>query len=150
MKRLNFRSKRPISDPHDLSSDQALRRVEICRNLLDNSTDDRFLKRIITVDEKCAFFVNPDMRKQWVPNSQPPRHVPKRNKFGRKVMLSVWWNYEGGLLFETIPEGRAVNSDIYCDQIARLYELLRQKYPGLINRKRALLQQDNAPPHCAL
>lgn len=64
-------------------------------------------------------------------------------------MLCVWWNFEGVVHFELIPSGRAVNVDLYCEQLDRVYDVLNQKYPALIQRKRALLQQDNAPAHRA-
>ncbi|CAH2101193.1 unnamed protein product [Euphydryas editha] len=34
-------------------------------------------------------------------------------------------------------------------QLMRMYEVISEKYPGLVNGKRVLLQQDNAKPHTA-
>jgi hypothetical protein len=42
-------------------------------------------------------------------------------------MLSVWWNFEGVLHFEMAPEGRAVNSDLYCQQLDRVYAAVQEK-----------------------
>ena len=64
-------------------------------------------------------------------------------------MISVWWNVDGIVHFELVPEGKAVNAELYTEQLDRVYEAMRQKYPTLISRKRALLQQDNAPAHRA-
>jgi transposase len=38
--------------PHELTTEQAQRRVEFCRKLLQLPKDNRFIKRIVTCDEK--------------------------------------------------------------------------------------------------
>jgi histone-lysine N-methyltransferase SETMAR len=65
----------------------------------------------------------------------------------KKVMLCVWWNVDGVVHFELVPDGRAVNAELYSEQLERVYNVLKQRYPTLIRGKRALLQHDNAPAH---
>ena len=62
-------------------------------------------------------------------------------------MLCVWWNFDEIVHFELVPNGRAISAELYCQQLERVYEKLKQKYRGLINLKRLLMQQDNAKPH---
>jgi hypothetical protein len=38
---------------------------------------------------------------------------------------------------------------VYSQQSEKMYTVLFEKYPALVNRKRVLLQQDNARPHMA-
>jgi len=64
-------------------------------------------------------------------------------------MLCVWWNFEGIVHFELVPNGRAINAELYCQQLERVYDKLKEVYPTLVSRKRALFQQDNAKPHTA-
>ena len=45
--------------------------------------------------------------------------------------------------------GKSIDSKLYSSQLDRMYEKLKEKYPSLTNRKRALLQQDNTKPHTA-
>jgi len=52
--------------PHDLTENQANRCVETCRKLLENPRDDRFIRQIVTSDEKWIYFINPDKRNQWL------------------------------------------------------------------------------------
>lgn len=145
---LNFSNKTPRLHPHDLTAAQAQNRVDICKQLLENPCDDRFWRRIITGDEKWIIFLrNPDKRRQWVPEGKKAKPVVRQVRFCQKVMLSVWWNFEGVVHFELIKDGRAVNGDLYSQQLDRVYEVLKCRYPGLINRK--LLQHDNAPAHRA-
>jgi histone-lysine N-methyltransferase SETMAR len=149
LKQLDFVHKKPRQDPHELTEAQAAKRVEICRQLLNNPLDDRFWKRIVTSDEKWVYLVNHDRSKRWVPKGQTPPSVPKQNQFGKKIMICVWWNFEGILHFELVPNGRAINAELYCEQLDRVYDALVEKYPSLVRRKRALFQQDNAKPHTA-
>lgn len=65
---------------------------------------------------------------------QQSQSVVKGERFGKKVMLCVWWNYEGLLLFElVVAEGRAVNADLYIKQLQQLHEVLQARYPSLVN-----------------
>jgi transposase len=47
--KFDFVHKKPRQDPHELTEAQAIRRVEVCRQLLDNPLDERFWKRIVRV-----------------------------------------------------------------------------------------------------
>jgi histone-lysine N-methyltransferase SETMAR len=144
---LDFKSKRPRLDAHHLSITQANNRVKVCQQLLQNPIDDRFWKRIVTCDEKWIFLNNPDTRKKWVLQGEDLPSVVRQDRFGKKVMLSVWWNYEGVLHFELIPNGRSVDGELYCEQLDRVHEVLKTRYPALVNRKRVLYHHDNAPAH---
>ncbi|UYV70207.1 hypothetical protein LAZ67_7002187 [Cordylochernes scorpioides] len=44
--------------------------------------------------------------------------------FGHEVMLSVWWNINGIVHYELVPDGRAVNADIYSEQLSRTSQLI--------------------------
>lgn len=135
--------------PHELTAAQAQRRVDVCRELLKEGLDGRQIKRIVTCDEKWIFFRNPNTNNQWLDPSTLPKPVVKHGRFEHKVMLCVWWNFEGVIHFELVPDGRAINAEFYSQQLDRMYKALAQKCPALVNRRRALLQQDNAPAHTA-
>ena len=64
-------------------------------------------------------------------------------------MSCVWWNFECVIHLEFVPNGRAVDADLYSQQLERVHEILRRRYSALVNRKRVLLQQDNERPHTA-
>lgn len=141
--------KRCQETPHDLTPAQIERRLNVCKDLLQNPQDMRFFRRIITCDEKIIYLRNPNTSKQWLSKGQSSLPVVKRGRFDKKVMLCVWWNYEGIIHFEVVPGSQMINAEYYTHQLERMYEKLKQKYPALVNRKRALLQQDNAKPHTA-
>ena len=71
----------------------------------------------------------------------------KRGRFEAKTMLCVWWNFEGPVYWELVPQSRTVDGTLYAEQLQRVYDIVRRRYPALVNRKRLLLQFDNAPYH---
>ena len=90
---------------------------------------------------------NPDTRSQWLLPGQTAEPVAKRGMFEPKVLLCVWWNYQGVIHYELIPGGRTINSDLYSEQLRKVCQVVRERYPALVNRRRLLLQHDNARPH---
>ena len=57
--------------------------------------------------------------------------------------MCVLWNFEGVIHWEFVPNGHAVDVDLYSQQLERVHEILRRRYPALFDRNRVLLQQDN-------
>jgi histone-lysine N-methyltransferase SETMAR len=129
--RLGFESKRPRVLPHELTPNQAQRRVNTCRQLLENPLDAQFWRRIITGDEKWIFFRNPNNRNQWLQPGQTGTPVVQTGRFERKIMLCVWWNFKGIVHWELVENGRAVNGELYAEQLGRLHEALSHRYPEL-------------------
>ena len=35
----------------------------------------------------------------------------------QKVMLCVWWNYEGVIHYEIVQDGRTINANLYSKQL---------------------------------
>ena len=143
----SYRSCRSV--PHELTPQQVQNRVYICQHILGNPMDDRFIKRIVTCDENWVYYRKFDASKQWLRPRQPAKIIVKRNQFGPKVMLWDSWNVEGVVHWEFVPNGSAVDTAIYSQQLERVHDILRQRYPALVNRNRVLLLQDNARPHIA-
>jgi hypothetical protein len=56
--------------PHELTAEQAQRRVEFCRKLLQLPKDQRFIKINATCDERLIYLNNPDLQKQWLDKGQ--------------------------------------------------------------------------------
>jgi histone-lysine N-methyltransferase SETMAR len=74
--------------------------------------------------------------------------VAKREHFKKKV-LCVWWNYEGLIYYELVPDCHTINAEVYSQQLEKMCTVLLEKYLALVNRKYVLLRQDNACPHTA-
>jgi histone-lysine N-methyltransferase SETMAR len=128
--------------PHELTVEQTQRRVKFCRKLLHLPKDHHFIKRIITCDEKWIYLNNPDLQKRWLNKGQLPVLVTMRVLRKKKVLLCVWWNYEGLIYYELVPDGCTISAE-------KMYMVFLEKYPVVVNQKQVLLQQDNACPHTA-
>ena len=78
LKAISKVNKRCKEVPHDLNENQANRRVETCRKLLENPRDNRLIPQFVTSDEKWIYFSNPDKRNQWLDIDQVTQPVSKR------------------------------------------------------------------------
>ena len=68
----------------------------------------------------------------------------------RKVLLCIWWEWQGIIHYELLHYGQTLNSHLYCQQLDRLNAAHMQKRPSLLNRGRIALHQGNARPHTSL
>jgi len=59
-------------------------------------------------------------------------------------MLSVWWDYIGVVYFELLPRNQTINSDVYCLQLMKLNEAIKEKRKELANRKGIVFYHDNS------
>ena len=133
--------------PHELIQELMRRRIDICEKLLRYSKDERFLRQIVTCDEKWLYYRYLDTNNQWIDKRSQTEAVVKHGRFEKKSLLCVWWNYEGGVHFELLPEGQTIHSEVYCFQLQRVYDILYRRYPAMVNRKRVIIQHDNARLH---
>jgi histone-lysine N-methyltransferase SETMAR len=78
--------------------------------------DHCFIKRIETCDEKRIYLNNPDLQKQWLDKGQLSVPAAKRERFEKKVLLCIWWNYEGLIYYELVPDGRTINAEVYSQK----------------------------------
>ena len=92
---------------HELTPQYCQSRVDISRQLIGNPMNKRFIMRIDTCDEKSVYYCNLDASKEWLGRRQPVKVIGK--KYFRPKMC-VWWNFEGVMLWEFVPNGRAVDA----------------------------------------
>ena len=53
------------------------------------------------------------LKKSWVDPVQPSTSSSRPNRFGRKTMLSVWWDQESVIYYELLKPGETVNAHRY-------------------------------------
>jgi [histone H3]-lysine36 N-dimethyltransferase SETMAR len=151
LKRLGLISKLDIWVLHVLTERNLCRRVNVCDLLLKRQENDPFLKRIITGDEKWVVYNNVKRKRSWSKKDEPIQSTSKADIHQKKVMLSVWWDFKGIVFFfELLSDNTTINSEVYCHQLDKLNDSLKQKRPELINRKDVVFHQDNARPHTSL
>jgi histone-lysine N-methyltransferase SETMAR len=49
--------------------------------------------------------------------------------------------------YELLVPNKTINSEVYCQQLDRVNECLKEKRPHLVNRNGVVFHQDNARPH---
>ena len=81
--------------------------------------------------------------------NEPAQTTPKRDIHQKQVM-SVWCDFKGIVYFELLPDNTTINSEVYCNQLDKLSDALKEKRPELVNRKGVVFHQDNARPYISL
>ena len=66
----------------------------------------------------------------------------------RKIMCTVFWDRQGVLLVEFLPQGTKINSAVYCETLKKLKvkHTIQNKRRGMLSAT-ILLLHDNARPH---
>ena len=126
--------------PHALSDNNKNQRATISAGLLarhrsTHGHKQRFLYRIVTGDEKWCLYINMKQRKEWLsPGKQATLHM-KQDLHPCKMMLCVWWDWEGIIHYKLLERNQTVNTELY----------VQEKRP--IRQHGVLLLHDNARPH---
>ncbi|VDO68264.1 unnamed protein product [Heligmosomoides polygyrus] len=96
------------------------------------------------MDEKYCVYDNSVRRKHWVDIDELPQPQPKRPDHDKKELLSFWWDINGPMYWELLSTGSMVDSNVFCAQLEKMSEILRNRNP---RRGKILLLLDNARPH---
>jgi len=143
---LNMKKKFGSYVPHRLNADQLEQRVSICTSLLSKKRTYEWLNNIITGDEKWVHYFNQVRKGQWVMEGEEPEPEPKPDLHPKKIMLTVFWDVDGILLFELLRPNFIINAESYCNQLDRLNNILSIERP---QKDHIFLLHDNARPHTA-
>ncbi|UYV83638.1 hypothetical protein LAZ67_23001828 [Cordylochernes scorpioides] len=137
-----------------LNTHQKNARKETASLNLEATTDDpELLKRVITGDETWIYGFDSETTQQaseWRFKNEPRPKKARKAPSKVKVMLTVFFDYQGIVHHEFQQEGSTITSDSYLGVLKRLREAIRQKRPELWRSKSWILHHDNAPAHTAL
>lgn len=139
--------------PRLLTFDQKIRRKECSQENLQliREEGDDFWARLITTDETWLPFFTPDTKegsKEWLKKGATPPLKAKTSPMHRKIMMTAFWDEDGIIHIDFLPDGETINSDYYCRVLEDVHHHLRQRRRGKKSRG-ILLHQDNARPHTA-
>lgn len=144
--RLGYKSKYQKWVPHQLSPDNMKNRIAVCEKLLKRYEKMSFLEQIVTVDEKWVYYKNQSRHRQCLPG-QSCGTVARTGLTKSKILLTVFWDCRGVIMYHFLKSGETMNSDVYCDLLDSLNVRLHRERPAVVNRKRLIFHQDNAKPH---
>jgi histone-lysine N-methyltransferase SETMAR len=136
--------------PKCLNSDQKKERVQASKAILGHfeSTPD-FLARLVTEDETWLYIYDPETKeqsKEWRHSGSPRPKKFRTQKSAKKVMASVFWDKDGILLVDYLPQGSSITGQYYANLLDQLKEAIKKKRRGKLTEG-ILFLQDNAPAH---
>jgi len=110
--------------------------------------DKKFLNSIITVDKTWCFLYDAQTKWQsseWKSSPPPPRSKKILSRQGqRKGDAGSFFNSQGIIHYEFIPQGITVNKEIYTDISCHLMDAVRRKHPEKWRTNSWFLLHDNA------
>jgi len=137
--------------PRLLTPEQKEHRVAICQELRQRVVDDpSFMSKVITGDESWVYGYDPKTKRQSLQWKSPGSPRPKKARQSHsttKSMLIVFFDIQGIVHHEFVPEGQNMNAEFYCNVLRRLREDIRRKRLELWCTGNWLLHDDNAPSH---
>lgn len=140
--------------PHLLSEENKANRERICGELLSMHQRNDFLTQLITVDEVWVYWDNANRSyhdRSWYGAGDQPTTSIRRCLTAQKHLATIFWDVKGILLCDVLPRGKNINAELYCTQLDKLVDAIRQKrhrLPGNSFENFHFLQ-DNARPHTA-
>lgn len=147
--RLGFVSKLQKWVPHELSTLNKLDRITICKQLSVRHQKTPFLDKMITGDEKWMYYKNATRSRQWSRPGQASGSVPRRALTKEKILLTVFWDSKGIIMYHFLGPNETMDSQVYVKLLDELDECLARKRPSYKNRGRVIFHQDNTRPHTA-
>jgi len=113
--------------------------------------EDCMLSHIVTGDETWVSYITPESKQQslhWEHTGWPKRKKFKQTFSTWKIVCTIFWDRQGVLLVEFLPQGTTINSAVYCETLKKLRRAIQNKRRGMLSAT-ILLLHDNARPHSA-
>ena len=140
--------------PHLLTDEQKRYRVKISQELINcTNVNKNFLKNLITGDESWIHSYDVETNKQsmqWMGTSSPRPKKARQTITNVKVMLIVFFDWNGIVHYEFVPRDQTINKDFYLEVLKRLINAVQMKRPEAWKNKTWMLHHDNAPAHTSI
>lgn len=136
--------------PKEMNFLQKQYRMDISKEMISNAdSDPTFIKRIITGDQTWVYEYDGPTSEQSS-ESEPKPKKPRQSRSTIKVLMTVFFDYNGVVHSEFLPDGQTANREYYLQVMERVREAIRKKRPELWQNNSWILHHDNAPSHTAL
>ncbi len=121
--------------PHAISDQQCQWCVTMARDLQRRFTHAPTLQdHVVTSDESWFWYHEPLMKRSssaWLRSNEQHPHKVSKDHCVRKVMLIVFWDFQGIVHCEFIANGQGVNRHVYLQTMHNLREKLHHHHPNL-------------------
>ena len=92
-----------------------------------------FLSRLETVDETLLYHYDPQTKQQSIEwrhsGSRRPQKFRVQKSVG-KVLASIFWDQDGILPIDYLPNGQTINAQYYSSLLVQLKDILKEKRRG--------------------
>ena len=140
--------------PRLLNNEQRQRRISASSEMLEAINEDAtFLKRVITGDESWIHSDDPETKAQSSQWKSPTSPRPKKALMSRsatKAMIVTFFDSEGLVHKQWIPQGQKVTKDVYLDVLRALRRSIMVKRPERWRKQDFILHHYNAPAHTTI
>jgi len=112
--------------------------------------DKNFLNKIITGDETWCFAYDPETKRQsseWVGETSPRPKILKFQRSRIKTVLIIFFDSQGAVHKEFVPEGKKVHAEFYEAVMDRLLKRIQRVSPAAFCSRDLFLLHDNASAH---
>ena len=90
---------------------------------------------------------NKAQKSQWKRSKEPTLKIARQVRSNVKVLISLFFDSNGVMHHEFLPQGRTVNKEYYLEVMCRLREAICQKLTELWKQQSWILHLDNAYLH---
>jgi len=115
--------------PKCLNADQKRQQCQSSQQLLEFFRRDPndFLSRLVTMEETWLYHYDPETKQQsmewWYSGSPRPKKFRVQKSAG-KVLASIFWNQDGILLIDFLPNSHTINVEYYSSLLVQLKDIL--------------------------
>jgi len=85
----------------------------------------------------------------WRHSNSPSPKKFRVQKSAGKVLASIFWDQDGILLTDYLPQGQTINAEYYLSLLVQLKDILKEKRRGKVT-KGVLFLHNRAPAHRAI
>ena len=121
--------------PRILSEYQKQRKLTVCQDITERlEVEPDLLNFVINGDKNWVFEYDPETKRQsceWKGYGSPRPVKARKSKSKVKVMLIVFFDVQGIVHFEFLPQGQTVNQTVYKEILRRLVRSVREKRRNL-------------------
>lgn len=101
--------------------------LKFCSMRCLRNTNDPFLDRIVTCNEKRILYDNHKRSGQWLDRDESPKHFPNPKFHQQKIMVTVWWPAIGVIYYSFLETNQSITAEIYCNQLVEMHAFLQEK-----------------------
>lgn len=136
--------------PHRLTPQQRQRRVDRARAALRMLGRNGPVDHVVCGDESWFYCWDPASRRdnrQWLTTNAATPAVPVHEQSVQKVMLVIFFDWQGLVYRCFVPQGQGINGALYLQILQNLRDAVRRRRPQVWRARHWGLLHDGAPAH---